>query len=62
MSQQVDKKLTKQVRIDSSMHYLLKVKAAKSGRTIRELVEEGLSEVLAIAPKHRRRNRNAFKE
>jgi len=51
MSQQVDKKPTKQVRIDSSMHQLLKIKAARSGRTIRELVEEGLSEVLAVSPK-----------
>jgi len=55
MSQQVDKKLTKQVRIDRSMHYLLKVKAAKTGRTIRELVEEGLSEVLAIVPKRKKK-------
>ena len=39
MSQQVDKKPTKQVRIDSGLHRLLKIKVAESGETIRELVE-----------------------
>ncbi len=49
----VDKKSSIQVRIDIGLHQLLKIKAAKSGRTIRELVEEGLSEVLAIVPKRK---------
>ena len=39
MSQQIDKKPTKQVRIDSGLHRLLKIKVAESGETIRELVE-----------------------
>ncbi len=51
MSRQVDNKYTKQVRIDSSLHRLLKIEAAKSNRTIKELVEEGLAEVLAVVPK-----------
>lgn len=38
-SRQIDKKVTKQVRIDAGLHKLLKVKAAKQGKTIRELVE-----------------------
>ena len=45
--QQSDKKTTKQVRIDSRLHYYLKLEAAKRSRTIRELVEGGLVEVLA---------------
>ena len=45
---QSDNKITKQVRIDAGMHRLLKIKAAESERTIRELLEEVLTELLAI--------------
>ena len=48
MSRQIDKKSSMQVRIDASLHRLLKIKAAKTGRSIKELVEEGLAEVLAV--------------
>lgn len=48
MKRQVDKKPTMQVRIDTGMHRLAKIMASKTGRTIKELVEEGLAEVLAI--------------
>ena len=46
MSRQVDKKATKQVRIDSGLHKLVKVKAAELGETIRNLVEAALVEYL----------------
>lgn len=47
-SKQVNKNSTVLVRIDAGLHYLLKIRAAESGRTIRELVEEGLTDVLAL--------------
>ena len=50
-SQLSDKKDTKQVRIDGGLHQLLKVKAAQENRTIKELLEECLVELLAVAPK-----------
>lgn len=46
--QQSDKKSTKQVRIDAGLHQLLKVKAAKSGTSIKGLLEECLAEALAV--------------
>lgn len=39
---------TKQVRIDAGLHQLLKIKAAESNTTIRELLEGCLSELLAV--------------
>jgi len=45
---QSDKKPTKQVRIDSGLHKLLKVKAAQSGESIRTLLEGALTELLAV--------------
>lgn len=47
-SQQVDNKASKQVRIDALLHKETKIEAAKQGVTIRELVEQGLAEVLAV--------------
>lgn len=44
---QSDTKTTKQVRIDAGIHKIVKVKAAGSGRTIRELVEECLIELIS---------------
>ena len=45
---QSDKNLTKQIRIDAGLHQLLKVKAAKSGMSIKTLLEGYLAEVLAV--------------
>lgn len=44
MRRQVDSKTTKQVRIDNYWHRLLKVRGAEAGKTIKELLEEALSE------------------
>ena len=49
-SKKVDKKTTKQVRIDSGLHRLLKIEAARSGISIKELVEGALAELLAVIP------------
>lgn len=40
MKRQSDKKVTKQIRIDSGMHKIVKVEASRRGQTIKELVEE----------------------
>lgn len=45
-SRQIDKKVTKQVRIDSGLHQLLKIKAATEKTTIKKLVEGCLAELL----------------
>ena len=45
---QIDKKPTKQVRIDKGLHKLVKIRAAKSGETIKSLVENALAELLAV--------------
>lgn len=47
-SRQIDNKQTKQVRIDAGLHQLLKVKAAESSMTIKELLEEYLAELLEV--------------
>lgn len=47
-NRQIDKKPTMQVRIDSGLHRLLKIKAAKTNRSIKQLVEEQLAELLTI--------------
>lgn len=44
MSQQSDRKTTKQVRIDSEWHKYLKVRAAQQGTTIESLLEGVLAE------------------
>ncbi len=43
---QVDQKSTKQVRIDISIHKLLKVYAAKRGETLRSVIEGCLADIL----------------
>lgn len=43
-NRQSDKNLTKQIRIDGLWHKLLKVYAAESRRSIRDLVEECLGD------------------
>lgn len=52
-SQQSDTKTTKQVRIDAGLHQLLKVKAATSSTTIKQLLEECLAEFLAVETKEK---------
>jgi len=47
-NRQIDKKRTKQVRIDSELHRLVKIEAAKSGETIKSLVESVLAELLTV--------------
>ena len=47
-SRQVDKKSSMQVRIDIGYHLLVKIEAARSKRTIKELVEEGIALVLDL--------------
>ena len=44
---QIDTKRTKQIRIDTELHRLLKIKAAESSMTIKELLEGYLAELLA---------------
>ncbi len=44
-NRQIDNKTTKQIRIDTGWHRILKTYAARSGRTIREVVEDILSDV-----------------
>lgn len=45
-NRQIDKKLTKQVRIDTGYHTLLKIKAAKEGVAIKTLLEGYIAEGL----------------
>jgi len=47
-SKQVNKNITKLVRIDAGLHHYVKLVAAKRSTTIRALIEEGLAEVLAL--------------
>lgn len=47
-NRQIDKKTTKQVRIDSGLHQLLRIKAATENTSIKSLVEGALAELLAI--------------
>lgn len=47
-SKQIYRETTKLVRIGAGMHHLLKVKAAESSTTIRELLEECLAELLEV--------------
>lgn len=47
---QIDKKPSKQVRIDTGLHRLLKKKAVEENTTIKGLLEEYLAELLAVEP------------
>lgn len=47
-SKQIDKKITKQIRIDAGTHQLLKVYASQSGTTIKAILEDYLSDLLAV--------------
>lgn len=48
MNRKIEQKSTKQVVIDAGLHNLLKIEAARARRTIKELVEECLAELLAV--------------
>ena len=50
-NRQVDKKSTKQVRIDAGLHQLLKLEATKRSISIKTLLEGCLAELLAIENK-----------
>lgn len=43
-NRQIDKKITKQIRIDAGLHRILKTKAAKAGISIKEFLEQCLNE------------------
>jgi plasmid stability protein len=49
VGRQIDKKRTKQIRIDVGYHKLIKVRAASEGKSIKGLVEEVLSDSLNIS-------------
>lgn len=50
-SQQIDNKLTKQVRIDVGLHQLLKIKAARRSMSIKELLEGYIAEFITTEDK-----------
>lgn len=45
-NRQIDK--TKQVRINASLHRQLKILSAKEGKTIKQILEEIIQEVLGL--------------
>lgn len=47
-SKQVNKNLTKLVRIDAGYHKLLKLRATNECRSIKELIEDILGDVLSL--------------
>lgn len=47
-NREIDQKRTKQLVIDAGLHQSLKVKAATSGTSIKELVEGCLAELLEV--------------
>lgn len=47
-NRQIDKKTTKQIRIDAGLHQRLKIKAAEAGETIKTFLEGILADILGI--------------
>lgn len=47
-NRQIDRKTTKQVRIDAGVHKLLKIDAAQRGESIREVLEGLLADYLRV--------------
>jgi len=45
-NRQIDRKLTKQIRIDTGYHQLLKIKSAKAGTSIKTLLEGYIADIL----------------
>lgn len=50
-SKKSDKNSTKQVRIDTGLHQLLKIRASRAGTSIKTLLEGHLAELLAVEEK-----------
>ena len=48
MSRQIDKKATRQIRINSNLHRILKVKSARLEITIKKFAEKILTDELGI--------------
>jgi len=48
-NKQVNRISTKLIRIEASVHKLLKVRAANEGKSIRELLEAYLADMLSVA-------------
>jgi len=46
MSKQVNKETTKLVRIDARWHQYAKLEAARLGRSVKSLLEEGLAAII----------------
>lgn len=49
-NRQIDRKTTKQVRIDAGLHRELKIKAATEKTTIKALIEGVLADLLEVKP------------
>ncbi len=47
-NRQIDRKTSKQVRIDSGLHYLLKLKATEAGQSIKAFLEGILADILGV--------------
>ena len=47
-NRKIDEKTTKQVVIDAGLHRLLKTRATEAGKSIKELLEGYLAEVLEV--------------
>ena len=47
-NRKIEQKQTKQVVIDAGLHQLLKIEAAKARKTIKELLEGHLTEILEV--------------
>lgn len=47
-NRKIVEKTTKQIAIDMGLHKLLKIRAAKQGESIKELIEGVLAEYLAV--------------
>ena len=56
MSRQIDSGTTKQIRIDTYWHGLLRIHAAKAGETIKQAVEEALAEWWDIEKENKEEN------
>ncbi len=41
---------TKQVRIDTGLHHMLKVRAAQKGTSIKKIIEDLFEDTLAVEP------------
>ena len=42
---QIDTKTTKQIRLDSGVHKILKIEASRAGKSIKEYLEDHLTDI-----------------